>query len=51
MFVGDETHIFVRPVRPASGEPCNPGGLAPFVELDELDVPTVVARRLPAEVR
>ena len=28
-----------------------PGGLAAFVELDELDVPTVVVRRLPAEVR
>ena len=51
VFVGDETHIFVRPVRPASDEPCNPGGLAAFVELDDLDVPTVVVRRLPAEVR
>ena len=28
-----------------------PGGLAAFVELDDLDVPTVVVRRLPAEVR
>ncbi len=28
-----------------------PGGLAAFVELDELDVPTVVVRRLPTEVR
>ncbi len=51
VFVGDETHIFVRPVRPASDEPCNPGGPVAFVELDDLDVPTVVVRRLPAEVR
>lgn len=28
-----------------------PGGLAAFVELDELDVPTVVVRRLPTEAR
>ena len=26
VFVSDETHIFVRPVRPASGEPCAPSG-------------------------
>ncbi len=51
VFVGDETHIFVRPVRPASGVPCDPGGLAAFVEFGDLDVPAVVARRLPAEVR
>ena len=28
-----------------------PNGLAAFIELDELDVPSVVVRRLPAEVR
>lgn len=28
-----------------------PGGLAAWVELDELDVPTVIVRRLPEEVR
>lgn len=28
-----------------------PGGLAAFVELDDLDVPTVVVRRLPPELR
>ena len=28
-----------------------PGGLAAFVELDEMDAPTVVVRRLPLEVR
>ena len=28
-----------------------PDGLAAFIELDELDVATVVVRRLPAEVR
>ena len=28
-----------------------PGGLAAFIELDELDVASVVVRRLPAEVR
>jgi len=28
-----------------------PDGLAAYVEMDELDVPTVVVRRLPAEIR
>ena len=28
-----------------------PNGLAAFIELDEMDVPSVVVRRLPAEVR
>ena len=28
-----------------------PDGLAAFVERDEMDVPTIVVRRLPAEVR
>ena len=28
-----------------------PGGLAAFIELDDLDVASVVVRRLPAEVR
>ena len=28
-----------------------PGGLAAFVEFDELDVPTVIVRRLPEKVR
>ena len=28
-----------------------PDGLAAFIERDELDVPRVVVRRLPAEVR
>ncbi len=28
-----------------------PDGLAAFIELDELDVASVVVRRLPAEVR
>ena len=28
-----------------------PDGLVAFVELDELDVPTIVVKTLPAEVR
>lgn len=28
-----------------------PDGLAAFIELDEFDVPSVVVRRLPVEVR
>ena len=28
-----------------------PGGLVAFLELDELDVATIVVKRLPAEVR
>ncbi|MDE2796780.1 MAG: hypothetical protein OXL34_18340 [Gemmatimonadota bacterium] len=41
----------LAPGDPGMPEAFGPGGLVAFVELDEMDVPTIVVRRLPAEVR
>lgn len=41
----------LAPGDPGMPEAFGPGGLVAFVELDAMDVPTIVVRRLPAEVR